>query len=80
MIKELFVDRIHVKVATSIRARVSDYTVYNDKIYRVVASEGAGIKRSMKLEREVGTSREELWVKGNVTLYKLVEPTGYIRI
>lgn len=77
MIEELFIDGLRVLVSTSIYAGVSDYTVYNNKIYRIVASEGSGLKRSVKLEREL--SKEEFWLTG-VKLGLVVSPTGYIRI
>ncbi len=77
--EDLFIDGFNVTLS-NLPARVSDYTVYNGKIWKVVGSEGMGAHRSIKLERDLPKHLDELWVKGKVVLRKVIKPTGYIRL
>jgi hypothetical protein len=72
------IDGCEVEVSNIIPARCSDYTVYENKIWRIVATEGCGINRAQKLERE--EHKETCWIKGPIILYKVIKPTGSISI
>lgn len=68
-----------VVMHTHYRPKVSGYTVYNNKVYKVVGSEGSIIDYAICLESEV--DNEHFWVKQPESgrLRQLVSPTGYIK-
>ncbi len=65
-----------VKISTRIRPAVNEYTVYDNKIWRVTGSEGAGKRYKCKLERE--EHKEVIWVSERLPL--IVRPTGNIPV
>jgi hypothetical protein len=69
------IDGCEVEVSNIIPARCSDYTVYENKIWKIVATEG---NKACKLERE--KHKESYSIKGPIKLYKVIKPTGYISI
>ena len=73
---EISINGMKIGISTFIRAQVGEYTVYNNKIFRITSSSGQGISRSYKLERP----DETCVVKGNVKLMKIIYPSGYISL
>lgn len=71
---------IEVELSSFIRPSVSDYTVYDGKIWRCVCSSGMGIYYTLTLER----TGDEMVIRGNTeemkSLRKLIKPTGHITI
>ncbi len=72
------IDGMEVEVSDFFRATVSDYTVYEGKVWRIVSRNGPAIGDCKGLEREI--SGEHISVPNSVKLFKVVKPTGYIRI
>lgn len=70
----MFIDNRVVEVSNIIKARCSDYTVYNDKIWRITAVDSV----YRRLDRD--KSAETVWVKNNIALYKVIKPSGYIAV
>lgn len=63
---------------TCMQARVMEYTVHNNKFYRVVACEGSGKDYYRTLERS--KSGERITVGSEVKLPLVIKPSGYISI
>lgn len=76
---QVYSDELNREITLSIRkASVGDYTVYQNKIWRVTASIGCGKKRTKHLVREI--ANEDVWVSGNEPLFEIIRPSGYIRV
>lgn len=65
---------LHVKH----RPKVSGYTVYNNKVYRVVASAGMITDFSYTLESTINNERFTVKQPEAGELRELIQPTGYI--
>jgi hypothetical protein len=72
------IDERKVVISTFFKARVGDYTVYENKLWRIVSYYGPAVGNYKGLRRE--NADETITVPNNITLYKVMEPTGYIAI
>jgi len=72
------IDGMDVETSDFIRANVSDYTVYEGKVWKIISRYGPAIGDCKGLERE--NAKEHTSVPNSVKLFKVVYPTGYIRI
>lgn len=61
-------------------AKVSGYTVYNNKVYRVVVSEGSLKDFSLTLESTVNNERFSVKQPESGLLKELLLPTGYMEV
>ena len=75
--EELVIENRNITVS-KYSPTVGDYTVHNDKLWRVVAYAGPAIGNCKTLERQ--KTCERVNVSNMVKLRKVERPTGYIDI
>jgi hypothetical protein len=75
-----YIDGRKVEFTNLFRPTVSEYGVYKNKIWRAVASEGAGFHYKLTLEREKTNERITLQKDELKECYKLFKPSGYIPV
>lgn len=74
----MIIDNIEVELSKVKKAFVSDYTVYNNKIWRVVGYNGPANGNTFILERM--NTQERISISNKEKLYAIIKPTGYIDI
>lgn len=69
-----------VQINTRWRPKVSGYTVYNNKVYRVVASHGDIMSLTYTIESEVTGERFSVKQPESGQLCEITSPKGYIKV
>lgn len=72
----LNIDNHEVHLSQVIKAQAGDYTVFNDQIWFVYGTSGAGINFQYFLEREKENIRD--FPSKGIQLFKVMKQTSYI--
>lgn len=70
------IENMEVEYSDNIYAECGDYCIYDNKIWKVVASDFNG----KTLVKEIKNEKIFLKRKDNIKIYKVLKPTGYIKI
>lgn len=74
------IDGKKIKTSNFMIANVGEYTVYDEKIWRVVSYEQKTLLRAAKILERKRTKECVVTYTDEVKLMKVVQPTGYIPV
>lgn len=65
-------------VTSGFSAHVGDYTVYQNKVWKITGSIGSNHDRRLNLERP--KHNQSIWIDVKEEHSKVIKPTGYIAV